>query len=73
VAKAPSGLASLRDNIRVEPALILANRILQLIRESGAGKTEAYCALEVAHKVLPSLNDIGDPPAILSSEDAVVG
>jgi hypothetical protein len=42
----------------MEPALILANRILELLRESGASKIEAYCALEVAHKVLPAVKDM---------------
>jgi hypothetical protein len=56
----------------MEAALILADQILQLIRQSGAGKAEAYCALEVAHKVLPSINDIGDGPPTPASDGALL-
>jgi len=57
----------------METALILANRLIQIIRETGASKAEAYCALEVAHKILPSITDLPDNPPIPVSEDAAVG
>jgi hypothetical protein len=39
-------------------ALILANRILDLIRESGFSKMEAHAALSVVGAVLPTVSDI---------------
>ncbi|MGA2149745.1 MAG: hypothetical protein ABSH49_32870 [Bryobacteraceae bacterium] len=52
----------------MEAALILADRILGLIRDSGATEMEAYSALEVAHKVVRSIDDmaVSRPPAPVS-------
>jgi hypothetical protein len=56
----------------MESALILADRILQVIRESGANKVEALCALEVAHKVLPSVDEMSfSRPAESEGQTAV--
>lgn len=46
----------------MEPALILADRIIQVIRDSGADSAEASCALSIADRILPSLHGIPEPP-----------
>lgn len=42
----------------VDAALILAHRIILLIREAGVNKIEAYAALNVAEAILPTIEDI---------------
>jgi hypothetical protein len=36
-------------------SLMLADRILELLQESGASEAERYCALEVAKAIVPVL------------------
>ena len=36
-------------------ALVLADRILEILEESGASEAERYCALEVAKAIVPVL------------------
>jgi hypothetical protein len=42
----------------MDPALILADQIIGLIRRSGCDKMEAFAALEIANDALPSIRDI---------------
>jgi hypothetical protein len=56
-------LVELRQNI----AFVLAERILNLVEESGADKTDARCALEAAIAFLPELGLQVKPTAVISS------
>lgn len=42
----------------MDPALILADRILTLVRQSGVSKMEAHAALAIAGEVLPTIDDV---------------
>lgn len=42
----------------MDTALILTDRLLQVIRDSGASKIEAYSALKAAGAILTSVEDI---------------
>ena len=42
----------------MENCLILADQLVQFIRQSGATKLEAYAALEIAGKILVTVEDI---------------
>jgi hypothetical protein len=42
----------------MDAALILADRILSLIRDSGNSKIEAHAALSIANAALPTIGDI---------------
>jgi hypothetical protein len=42
----------------MEPALILADQIVTLLRQSGATKMEAHAALSIANEVLTSIGDM---------------
>jgi hypothetical protein len=42
----------------MDAALILADRLLSLIRASGVSKIEAHAALAIAGETLPTISDI---------------
>jgi hypothetical protein len=42
----------------MDTALILADQILTLLRNSGATRQEAYAALSVANDVMPTVEDM---------------
>jgi hypothetical protein len=42
----------------MDAALILADQILTVIRDSGSSKMEAHAALSIASTTLPTLSDI---------------
>lgn len=42
----------------MEPALILADQVITLLRQSGATKMEAHAALSIAEQVLTSIGDM---------------
>ena len=65
--------SSVRHTSCMDPALLLADRLMTLLRESGASKMEAHAALQIAATVLPSVDDISftHPPSESQSESGL--